>query len=117
MHCSGEASLKLREEFDQRKVAASCSVKKFPDLGKSNEAVSEEAASLSEEGYRRADCSPPEHTLRDSERVDGRCFPEVSIATDPKEYSLPPSRENLHWKEGFKPKASGAMIVVSGAAP
>ena len=36
--------------------------KKFPDLGKSNEVVSEEATSLSEEGYRRADCSPPEHT-------------------------------------------------------
>jgi hypothetical protein len=34
----------------------------LPELGKSNEAVSEEAASLSEEGYRRADCSPPEHT-------------------------------------------------------
>jgi hypothetical protein len=72
---------------------------------------------LSEEGYRRADCSPPEHTLRDSGRVDGRRFQEVSIAADPKEYSLPPSGENLHWKEGFKPEASGGMIVMSGAAP
>jgi hypothetical protein len=25
--------------------------------------------------------------------------------------------ENLHWKEGFKPEASGGMIVLSGAAP
>jgi hypothetical protein len=38
-------------------------------------------------------------------------------APQPKEYSLPPSGENLHWKEGFKPEVSGEMIVMSGAAP
>jgi hypothetical protein len=72
---------------------------------------------LSEEGYRRADCSPPEHTLRDSERVDGRCFQEVSTLANQRNISLPPSGENLDWKEGFKPEASGGMIVLSGAAP
>jgi hypothetical protein len=35
--------------------------KELSILGKSNEADSDETASLSEEGYRRADCSPPEH--------------------------------------------------------
>jgi hypothetical protein len=33
------------------------------------------------------------------------------------ETSLPPSGENLNWKEGFKQEASGWMIVMSGAAP
>jgi hypothetical protein len=34
-----------------------------------------------------------------------------------RETSLPPSGENLNWKEGFKPEAGRGMIVVSGAAP
>jgi hypothetical protein len=45
---------------------------------KSNEADSEEAASLSEEGYRRADCSPPELTCVTLGPVDGQRFGEVS---------------------------------------
>jgi hypothetical protein len=87
-----------------------------PIREKSNEAISEETASLSEEGYRRADCSPPEHNLCDSGQVDGQPFQEVSQSLARK-ISLPPSRENLHWKGGFKLRAIGGMIVVSGAAP
>src|ERR1700721_2440314 len=54
-------------EVAQRKAREPSGVKhNIPVLdsrfGKSNEAGSEETASLSEEGYRRADCSPPEHT-------------------------------------------------------
>jgi hypothetical protein len=48
MHTAAPRSSLLRQEI--------------PFWEKSNEAVSEEPASLSEEGYRRADCSPPELT-------------------------------------------------------
>jgi hypothetical protein len=66
----GSGRQKLAEERLSRKHAEELRFfldqiargKKFPVLGKSNEAVSQEAASLSEEGYRRADCSPPELT-------------------------------------------------------
>jgi hypothetical protein len=56
-------------------------------------------------------------TFRDSGRVDGQRFREVSTAIFQVANSLPRSGENLHWKEGFKEGASRGMIVVSGAAP
>ena len=56
-------------------------------------------------------------TFRDSGRVDGQRFREVSTAIFQVANSLPRSGENLNWKEGFKEEASRGMIVLSGAAP